>query len=187
MKYACAALVKNLNTVMENKNRVISHLVAISNNNVIGVDNNLPWNLKSDLAHFKEYTLNKSIIMGRKTYESIGRPLPNRTNVVISRTLKDIPGAYVFSNLDSAITFVEDKNIEDGVDNEIVIIGGGYLFRETIESFNKLVLTRVDCEIDGDIYYPDIDLDSWELVKSNAYNKDDENDFNYKIEEYKRL
>ena len=107
MKYACAALVKNLNIVMENKNRVISHLVAISNNNVIGVDNNLPWNLKSDLAHFKEYTLHKSIIMGRKTYESIGRPLPNRTNVVISRTLKDIPGAYVFSNLDSAIKFVE--------------------------------------------------------------------------------
>ena len=132
MKYACAALVKNLNIVMENKNRVISHLVAISNNNVIGVDNNLPWNLKGDLAHFKEYTLHKSIIMGRKTYESIGRPLPSRTNVVISRTLKDIPGAYVFSNLDSAITFVEDKNIEDGVDNEIVIIGGGYLFRETI-------------------------------------------------------
>ena len=187
MKYACVALVKNLNIVMENKNRIISHLVAISNNNVIGVDNNLPWNLKSDLAHFKEYTLHKSIIMGRKTYESIGRPLPNRTNVVISRTLKDIPGAYVFSDLDSAIKFVEDKNIEDGVDNEIVIIGGGYLFRETIELFNKLVLTRVDCEINGDIFYPDIDIGNWELVKSHAFNKDDENDFNYKIEEYKKL
>ncbi len=81
---------------MENKDKVISHLVAISNNNVIGVDNNLPWNLKGDLAHFKEYTLDKNIIMGRKTYESIGRPLPNRTNVIISRTLKDIPGAYVY-------------------------------------------------------------------------------------------
>ena len=187
MKYACVALVKNLNIVMENKNRIISHLVAISNNNVIGVDNNLPWNLKGDLAHFKEYTLHKSIIMGRKTYESIGRPLPNRTNVVISRTLKDIPGTYVFSDLDSAIKFVEDKNIEDGVDNEVVIIGGGYLFRETIETFNKLVLTRVDCEIDGDIFYPDIDIGNWELVKSHAFNKDDENDFNYKIEEYKKL
>jgi dihydrofolate reductase len=95
--------------------------------------------------------------------------------------------AYVFSNLDSAIKFVEDKNIEDGVDNEIVIIGGGYLFRETIELFNKLVLTRVDCEINGDIFYPDIDLGNWELVKSHAFNKDDENDFNYKIEEYKKL
>ena len=187
MKCACVVLVKNLNTAMVNKNKVISHLVAISNNNVIGVDNNLPWNLKSDLAHFKEYTLHKSIIMGRKTYESIGRPLPNRTNVVISRTLKDIPGAYVFSDLESAIEFVENKNKEDNIDNEIVIIGGGYLFRETIESFNKLVVTRVDCEIDGDIFYPDIDLSSWELVSSNAFNKDDENDFDYKIEEYKKL
>ena len=106
--------------------------------------------------------------MGRKTYESIGRPLPNRTNVVISRTLKDIPGAYVFSDLDSAISFVEDKNIEDGVDNEIVIIGGGYLFRETIEILQQTCLTRVDCEIDGDIFYPDIDLASWELVKSTC-------------------
>ena len=187
MKCACVVLVKNSNTVMENKNKVISHLVAISNNNVIGVDNNLPWNLKSDLAHFKEYTLHKSIIMGRKTYESIGRSLPNRTNVVISRTLKDIPGAYVFSDLESAIEFVENKNKEDNIDNEIVIIGGGYLFRETIDSFNKLVVTRVDCEIDGDIFYPDIDLSSWELVSSNAFNKDDENDFDYKIEEYKKL
>lgn len=187
MKCACVVLVKNLNTAMENKNKVISHLVAISNNNVIGVDNDLPWNLKSDLAHFKEYTLHKSIIMGRKTYESIGRPLPNRTNVVISSTLKDIPGAYVYSDLESAIEFVENKNKEDNIDNEIVIIGGGYLFRETIDSFNKLVVTRVDCEIDGDIFYPDIDLSSWELVSSNAFNKDDENDFDYKIEEYKKL
>ena len=183
MKYVCAVLVKNLKTAMENKDKIISHLVAISNNNVIGVDNNLPWNLKGDLAHFKEYTLNKSIIMGRKTYESIGRPLPNRTNVIISRTLKDIPGAYIYSDLESAISFVQDKNREDGIDNEIVIIGGGYLFRETIKSFNKLVLTRVDCEIEGDIYYPDIDLTSWELVCSSSFNKDADNNYDYKIEE----
>jgi dihydrofolate reductase len=187
MKCVCVVLVKNLNTAMENKDKVISHLVAISNNNVIGVDNNLPWNLKGDLAHFKEYTLDKSIIMGRKTYESIGRPLPNRNNVIISRTLKDIPGAYVYSDLESAISFVEDKNREDGIDNEIVIIGGGYLFRETIKSFNKLVLTRVDCEIEGDIYYPDIDLTSWELVCSSSFNKDADNNYDYKIEEYKKL
>ena len=74
MKYVGVILAKNISIVMENKPKIISHLVAISNNNVIGVNNNLPWNLKSDLSHFKEYTLNKSIIMGRKTYESIGRP-----------------------------------------------------------------------------------------------------------------
>jgi dihydrofolate reductase len=107
--------------------------------------------------------------------------------VIISRTLKDIPGAYVYSDLESAISFVEDKNREDGIDNEIVIIGGGYLFRETIESFNKLVLTRVDCEIEGDIYYPDIDLTSWELVCSSSFKKDADNNYDYKIEEYKKL
>ncbi len=113
MKHAGVILVRNISIAMENNERVISHLVAVSNNNAIGVNNDLPWNLKSDLAHFKKYTLNKSIIMGRKTYESIGRPLPNRNNIIISRTLKDIPGAYVYSDLESAIKFVEEKNKEE--------------------------------------------------------------------------
>ena len=82
---------------------IISHVVAMSNNNVIGVDNNLPWNLKTDLAHFKEYTSNKIIIMGRKTYESIGRPLPNRTNFIVSRTLNSVTVANVFNNLEDSI------------------------------------------------------------------------------------
>ena len=92
--------------------KTISHLVAVSKNLVIGVDNNLPWNLKADLAHFKKYTLNKIIIMGRKTYESIGRPLPNRINYVVSKTLNEIPGAYVFNNLDEAISKAEKENIQ---------------------------------------------------------------------------
>ena len=90
--------------------KTISHLVAVSNDLVIGVDNDLPWNLKDDLAHFKKYTLNKIIIMGRKTYESIGRPLPNRINYVISRTVKQIDGAYVFDNLDDAMVAAEKHN-----------------------------------------------------------------------------
>ena len=166
---------------------IISHAVAVSNNNVIGVDNNLPWNLKSDLAHFKKYTSNKIIIMGRKTYDSIGRPLPNRTNFVISRTINEIPGVYVFNNLEDAISSAKKKNKEADEESEIVIIGGGYLFRETINSFNKLVITRVDCDIDGDVYYPEIDLSNWKLVKSELFNKDDENDYDFKIEEYIRL
>ena len=90
--------------------KTISHLVAVSNDLVIGVDNDLPWNLKDDLAHFKKYTLNKIIIMGRKTYESIGRPLPNRINYVISRTLKKIDGADVFNNLEDAMNSAEKHN-----------------------------------------------------------------------------
>jgi len=166
---------------------IISHAVAVSNNNVIGVDNDLPWNLKNDLAHFKKYTSNKIIIMGRKTYESIGRPLPNRTNFVISRTVTEIPGAYVFNNLEDAIDKAKQKNKDLGLESEVVIIGGGYLFRETMNSFNKLVITRVDCDIDGDIYYPEIDLSGWSLIKSESFLKDEENDYDFKIEEYIKL
>ena len=167
--------------------KTISHLVAVSNNLVIGVDNDLPWNLRADLAHFKKYTLNKIIIMGRKTFESIGKPLPNRINYVVSKTLNEIPGACVFNNLDEAISKAEKENIQLNIDNEIIIIGGGYIFEETIESINKLIITRVDCDIDGDIYYPEIDFTNWALTKTKSYKKDSENDYDFKIEEYVRL
>tara|TARA_B100001027_G_scaffold177123_1_gene128411 strand:+ start:310 stop:810 length:501 start_codon:yes stop_codon:yes gene_type:complete len=163
----------------------ISHVVALSNNNVIGIDNDLPWSLKSDLAHFKEYTSNKIIIMGRKTFESIGRPLPNRINYVVSTTIKNIDGVKIFSSTKEAIdeAYKECACIQK---DEIVIIGGGYLFRETLINVNKLILTRVDCEIDGDIYYPEIDLSSWKLIKTQSFTKDTNNDYDFKIEEYIR-
>ena len=144
---------------------IISHLVAVSNNKVIGKDNDLPWKLKRDLLHFKNYTVGKTILMGRKTFESIGRPLPNRNNFIVSTTLKNVAGAEVFKSLDSAI-----ENVSPG--EEVVIIGGGYLFRESINFFNKLVLTQIDCEIDGDIFYPEVDLDQWTLQESEDFKKD---------------
>ena len=167
--------------------KIISHLVAVSNELVIGVDNDLPWNLKDDLAHFKKYTLNKVIIMGRKTYESIGRPLPNRINYVISRTIKEIDGAHVFNNLEEAMLSAEKHNQDLNVENEIVIIGGGYLFNETLPIVNKLIITKVDCSVAGDIYYPKIDMKKWDLVSSESYNKNSDNDYDFKIEEYKKL
>jgi len=165
--------------------KIISHLVAVSNNGVIGVDNDLPWNLKADLAHFREYTLNKTIVMGRKTFESIGRPLPKRTNYVVSRTIESIPGAHVFKSLDDAFKSAESNS--DEADNELVIIGGGYLFRDTIDTFNKLLITRVDCDIEGDVFYPELDLSKWSLLNTESFNKDHENDYNFKIEEYSKL
>jgi dihydrofolate reductase len=153
---------------------IISHLVAVSNNKVIGKDNDLPWKLKRDLLHFKNYTVGKTILMGRKTFESIGRPLPNRNNFIVSTTLKNVAGAEVFKSLDSAI-----ENVSPG--EEVVIIGGGYLFRESINFFNKLVLTQVDCEIDGDIFYPEVDLDQWTLQESEDFKKDEDNEFNFSV------
>ena len=167
--------------------KIISHLVAVSNELVIGVDNDLPWNLKDDLAHFKKYTLNKVIIMGRKTYESIGRPLPNRINYVISRTIKEIDGAHVFNNLEEAMLSAEKHNKNLDIENEIVIIGGGCLFEETLPILNKLVITKVDCSVAGDVYYPKINMKNWELISSESYTKDSDNDYDFKIEEYKKL
>lgn len=165
----------------------ISHVVALSNNNVIGVDNNLPWNLKTDLAHFKDYTTNKIIVMGRKTFESIGRPLPNRKNLIVSNTLNEINGAYIYKSTEEAIKNAKEMCINNEIYNEIVIIGGGYLFRDTLKITNKLVLTEVDCDIDGDVFYPKINLEEWNEVSSKNFTKDSDNDFNFVVKVYERL
>ena len=165
---------------------IISHVVALSNNRVIGVNNNLPWSLKKDLAHFRAYTTNKIIIMGRKTFESIGRPLPNRINFVVSTTITEIEGAQVFKSTKEALSEANKLCIELNY-KEIVIIGGGYLFRETLSVVNKLVLTEVDCEIDGDVYYPDIDLDSWQNTETSEHKKDLENEFDFKVLVYEKI
>lgn len=168
-------------------NIIISHVVALSNNNVIGVDNNLPWNLKTDLNHFKNYTTNKIIVMGRKTFESIGRPLPNRLNFVVSRTIGEIENAFVFKSTKEAIDAAKKKCLDDGNYNEIVIIGGGYLFKDTLEITNKLVLTNVDCDINGDVYYPDIDFKFWKEKSSENFSRNEDNDYNFTVKVYEKI
>jgi len=163
----------------------ISHVVALSNNNVIGVNNSLPWNLKTDLAHFKNYTSNKIIVMGRKTYESIGRPLPNRINLIVSNTIKEINGAELFKSTEDAINKARELCINKNLE-EIIIIGGGYLFRDTLSITNKLVLTKVDCNIEGDVFYPDIDLNEWEKLSSEHFTKDSDNDYDFTVITYEK-
>ena len=161
----------------------ISHVVAMSNNQVIGINNDLPWILKDDLAHFKKYTTGKIIIMGRKTFESIGRPLPNRDNFVISSTLNSVDGVSIFPSLDDALAAANAQNTHD----EIAIIGGGYLFRDSINIFNKLVLTRVNCSIEGDVFYPEIDFNRWKLEGKEDFFKNDDNQYDFSIETYSKL
>tara|TARA_B100000530_G_C15895485_1_gene463176 strand:+ start:102 stop:608 length:507 start_codon:yes stop_codon:yes gene_type:complete len=163
----------------------ISHVVALSNNNVIGVNNSLPWNLKTDLAHFKNYTSNKIIVMGRKTYESIGRPLPNRINLIVSNTIKEINGAELFKSTEDAINKAKELCINKNL-NEIIIIGGGYLFRDTLSITNKLVLTKVNCNIEGDIFYPEIDLNEWKKLSSENFKKDSDNDYDFTVITYEK-
>jgi dihydrofolate reductase len=163
---------------------IISHLVALSNNFVIGVNNDLPWKLKKDLQHFSAYTQNKAIVMGRKTYESIGRPLPKRKNIVISSSLNAQEGIEIVSSLDQGIQVASQWNIDNAKSEEIVLIGGGYVFEESKDMVNKLVLTRVECEIVGDVFYPQINLDYWKKVSSEAFEQDDENEYNFKVETF---
>ena len=101
---------------------ILSHLVALSNNLVIGVNNDLPWKLKKDLQHFSAYTQNKAMVMGRKTFESIGRPLPNRKNIVISSTLSSQDGIEIVKNLDLGIKAATKWNLDNAQDNEVVLI-----------------------------------------------------------------
>ena len=163
---------------------IISHLVALSNNNVIGVDNDLPWKLKKDLQHFSAYTQNKVIVMGRKTFESIGRPLPNRKNIVISSTISSTDEVHVVNSLEQAIVEANIWNKKNNLNEEVVLIGGGYIFKESINLVNKLVLTKVNCDIDGDVFYPHINLNEWKLVSSEPYNKDEENEYDFSVETY---
>ena len=163
---------------------IISHLVALSNNFVIGVNNELPWKLKKDLQHFSAYTQNKAIVMGRKTFESIGRPLPNRKNIVISSWLEPQEGLEVVSNLNQAIEVASQWNKDNSTEEEIVLIGGGYVFKESKNIVNKLVLTRVECEIDGDVFYPQIDLSNWKEISRESYKRDSENEYDFKIETF---
>ena len=161
---------------------IISHLVALSNNFVIGVNNDLPWKLKKDLQHFSAYTQNKAIVMGRKTYESIGRPLPNRKNIVISSSLESQEGLEVVPSLNQAIEVASQWNKDNSAGEEIVLIGGGYVFEESKNIVNKLVLTRVECEINGDIFYPQIDLSDWKEISQESFKRDSENEYDFRIE-----
>ena len=161
---------------------IISHLVALSNNFVIGVNNDLPWKLKKDLQHFSAYTQNKAIVMGRKTYESIGRPLPNRKNIVISSSLESQESLEVVPNLNQAIEVASQWNKDNSAGEEIVLIGGGYVFEESKNIVNKLVLTRVECEINGDIFYPQIDLSDWKEISQESFKQDSENEYDFRIE-----
>ena len=163
---------------------IISHLVALSNNSVIGVNNDLPWKLKKDLQHFSAYTQNKAIVMGRKTFESIGRPLPNRQNIVISSTLGSLEGIEVVRNLEEGIAAAGEWNKKNKLEEEIVLIGGGYVFKESILLANKLVLTRVDCNIEGDIFYPEMNLQEWTKISHESHVKDLENEYSFTIETY---
>jgi dihydrofolate reductase len=139
-------------------------IVAVSRNGVIGRDNQLPWHLPEDLKFFKSVTMGKPILMGRKTFESIGRPLPGRTNIVISRDPQwDSAGVEVAQSLEAALQLGREACHAAGAE-EIMVIGGEQIYRMSLPLADRLYLTQVDAEIEGDAYFPVVDFDDWRQV-----------------------
>ncbi len=135
----------------------LSIIVAVANNNVIGVNNTLPWHLPEDLKRFRALTIGHHIVMGRKTYESLGRLLPNRTTVIVTRNQHfQVEGALIAHSLQAAIDLCKD-------DNEPFLIGGAALYKDGITLANKLYLTQVNTTVAGDAFFADIDLNNWQL------------------------
>lgn len=165
---------------------LISLIVAASENDVIGKNNTLPWHLPDDLKFFRETTKGRTVIMGRKTYESIGKPLPNRRNIVISTTVKSVPGCEVFPTLGDALMKLKDEKVTD----EIFVIGGARLFQEALMEImeelrvKKIYLTRVHAEIDGDIKLPDISWKHWSKTSSKEHEKDKAHTYAFTFETY---
>jgi dihydrofolate reductase len=149
-------------------------IVAMSKNRVIGKDNVMPWHLSDDLKNFKKITIGKTIIMGRRTYDSIGKALPGRKNVILSRSLKD-KNILVFDNLENAL-------VDAGNEEEIFIIGGQDIYSQTINKANKLYLTTINDEIEGDKFFPNFDNSNWDIIDTKYYKKNKDNTHDFKSE-----
>jgi dihydrofolate reductase len=142
-------------------------LAAVSANGVIGRDNGLPWRLKSDMQYFRSLTMGKPVVMGRKTYQSISRPLPGRTTIVVSGDAAfAAPGILVAPNLDAALAAARGDALRRGA-NAIIVAGGGEIYRQAMPLATQLCITEVHKHVDGDARFPAIDLESWrETVRS---------------------
>lgn len=145
---------------------MLSQIVAIGRNRVIGAGNALPWRLPDDLAHFKRLTLGKPVLMGRKTWESLGRPLPGRDNLVITRNPGyHAAGARVFASIDTALAACSDAP-------EIMLIGGAELYAQTLPICDRLYLTEVDAAPDGDAFFPALDPADWRETAAEPHPAD---------------
>lgn len=160
---------------------ILSMIVAHANKYIIGKDNDMPWHLPADLAYFKKTTLGKPIIMGRKTYESIGRPLPGRQNIVISRDVN-----YQAVGVDCA-TSVEQALILAGDVEEVMVIGGGAIYRHCLPFAHRLYITHIKANIEGDTEFPEYDTDNdWQLTQSTQFSADEKNNFDLDFCIYQR-
>lgn len=163
---------------------IVSTIVAVAKNNVIGRSshNDIPWYLPADLKYFKKTTLNHHIIMGRNCYESIGRPLPKRTNVIVTRNPYFIAtGCVVAHSIEEALEMAFDNGEE-----EAFIIGGGQIYEQSQALWDKVYLTEVDLEVEGDIYFPKLVETDWELCSQERHQPDAKNEHGYTFKVFER-
>jgi dihydrofolate reductase len=158
---------------------MISYIVAMDKNRTIGKDNQLPWHLPADLKFFKRVTMGHPIIMGRKTYESIGKPLPGRENIVVTRNQEYmLEGCTVIHSVEALIKFAEEKK------EEVFVIGGAELFKATFSNADRLYITMIEHE--GDTFFPEFKESDWKLVSQEKGPKDEKNPYDYSFNIYER-
>ncbi len=161
-------------------------VAAVGENGVIGRDGDLPWRLRSDLQHFRRITINRPVVMGRKTYDSIGKPLTDRTNIVLTRdSTLAVPGVMMATSLDAALALAREDAEKRGVD-EIMIIGGGDLFAATIARADRLEMTLVHASPAGDVRFPPIDANQWRETARIVHRRGLEDDTDFTTVTYER-
>jgi dihydrofolate reductase len=158
----------------------LSLIVAMDDNRLIGNKNKLPWHLPADLAFFKRTTMGKPIVMGRKTFESIGKPLPGRRNIVITRDDSfSAAGCEVANSIEAAMSLTKD-------DDEVMLIGGASLYEQTIARATQLYITRIHQSFEGNTWFPEIDLSEWKAVNREDFDADHSNQYAYSFIKYVR-
>lgn len=166
----------------------VAVIAALAKNRVIGANNTLPWRLPADMAKFKQLTVGRACVQGRKTFESIGRPLPNRLNIIVSRDPEfKASGCLVAGSLPAALDTARDA--PDGAvaqRDTIFVCGGAALYAEAIPMADILYLTHVDAEVDGDAWFPEFDESQWEVVSKELHKKDEKNAYDFTFVTYAR-
>tara|TARA_B100000953_G_scaffold240756_1_gene202415 strand:+ start:4417 stop:4902 length:486 start_codon:yes stop_codon:yes gene_type:complete len=151
----------------------LSIIVAMDKNRVIGKDGTLPWHISSDLKNFKKITMGKPILMGRKTHESIARPLPGRENIILTKNQNYFSeGCVVKNNLDEVFSHCEKVT-------ELMVMGGATLYEQTLDKAEKLYVTEVRASIDGDTFFPEYDPDQWTEIAKDSFKADENNEYDY--------
>jgi dihydrofolate reductase len=161
-------------------------IAAVARNGVIGAGNAIPWRLPTDFAYFKRTTMGKPLIMGRKTFESIGKPLPGRTNIVVTRRAGYRPdGVVVVGSLAAGLTDADEIAAADGVD-EVFVAGGGEIYREAMPLADRLYITHVEAAPEGDVRFPDIDPGVWVVVEEPPVVRTERDNADFRVKVYAR-